>query len=137
MMYGAVKWGEAASQAPSGSTPAAMRAADTIADNLPSYPIPKSNYDKVYMAQQGDEAKYVVEDAYPSVEVGSKRFVLLRNMVNKQIPASDEYNQSHPEERAVPLDIPAVPVQLTKSAHVPEENTEAFYDGDYKDAKGS
>lgn len=126
LMYGAVKYGEAVTKHPK-KAPLAKPA-------TPAAKQPRPNYDKMYVAHQGEDAESIVMLTYPNLDPQSPKFVRLRNMVNNQISRWDEYNKEHPGERTVPLGQSGA-IQLTKEAQIPEENTEAYYAGDYEYAK--
>jgi hypothetical protein len=104
------------------------------ADIKPAHPVPGPNFNKVYEAHQGETAADIISEAYPNLETDTKQYEKVRNMVNNQISEFDEFNREHPAERMVPVG-QTEPIQLTKSAEIPMERTEAYYIGDYKMAK--
>jgi hypothetical protein len=133
MTFGAVKYAEAVTpKPPKRATP------DQIAQiNFPSFSAPKDSEAKIYVAGAGEDAEEITSFAYPDVGLGTKRFIKLEHMVNKQLPATspyalEAYDQEISSNRVAPL---GAPVKLTQQAHVPKEHTLEFFIGDYKNAK--
>lgn len=126
LMYGAVKYGEYATRLPEKPTAAQIKAV-----NSPSYPVPKSKEGKTFVITPwANDAEGIVEIAYPGVEVGSKRFIMLQHMVNKQLPetspyAIDEGDQALEHDR---FGSTGIAVRLTKDSSIPKENTVAGFD---------